>query len=61
MVIVSLHIPSQLAEKLDKIVRQGGYTSKSEAIRDTIRLLLREYEKNVALLHEEEIIEEVAR
>ncbi len=61
MVIVSLHIPSQLAEKLDRVVRKGGYTSKSEAIREAIRLLLREYEKNVALLHEEEFTGEVAR
>jgi metal-responsive CopG/Arc/MetJ family transcriptional regulator len=40
--IVSFHMPEALVEELNRAVKELGYTSKSEAIRDAIRLLVRE-------------------
>ncbi|MFP3239960.1 MAG: ribbon-helix-helix domain-containing protein [Caldivirga sp.] len=43
MVLVSLHIPVQMLEELDDLVKTGVYPSRSEAIRVAIRdLILRE-------------------
>ena len=45
MVLISVHIPKQLLEELDELVKRGIYPSRSEAIRIAIRdLLLRHYE-----------------
>ncbi len=45
MVVVSFHIPHSLMQELERLVKEGGFTSKSEAIREAIRLLIREYRK----------------
>jgi len=46
MVLVSLHIPVQMLQELDSLVRTGVYPSRSEAIRVAIRdLILREKAK----------------
>ncbi|MGC9137080.1 ribbon-helix-helix domain-containing protein, partial [Caldivirga sp.] len=43
MVLISVHIPRQMLEELDELVRSGVFPSRSEAIRVAIRdLLLRE-------------------
>jgi len=43
MVLVSLHIPVQMLQELDSLVKTGAYPSRSEAIRVAIRdLILRE-------------------
>jgi Arc/MetJ-type ribon-helix-helix transcriptional regulator len=43
MVLVSLHIPMQMLQELDSLVKTGVYPSRSEAIRVAIRdLILRE-------------------
>lgn len=42
MVVVSITLPSELLEKLDKVVELRGYYSRSEAIRDAVRSLLDE-------------------
>ena len=43
MVLVSLHIPVQMLQELDSLVKTGVYPSRSEAIRVAIRdLILRE-------------------
>jgi len=43
MVLVSLHIPVQMLQELDDLVKTGAYPSRSEAIRIAIRdLILRE-------------------
>ncbi len=47
MVVMSFHVPSPLAEELEKLVKEAGYTSKSEAIREAIRLLIREHRKRI--------------
>ncbi len=47
MVVISLHVPTPLAEELERLVKEAGYTSKSEAIREAIRLLIREHRKKV--------------
>ena len=45
MVLISVHIPKQMLEELDELVRKGIYPSRSEAIRIAIRdLLIRHYE-----------------
>jgi len=46
MVLVSLHIPVQMLQELDSLVKTGVYPSRSEAIRVAIRdLILREKAK----------------
>ena len=44
MSIVSISLTSELLKRLDKFVKERGYSSRSEAIRDAIRDLLSEYE-----------------
>jgi len=42
--IVSISLTSDLLKKLDEFMRERGYSSRSEAIRDAIRDLLSEFE-----------------
>jgi len=43
MMLISVHVPRQMLEELDELVRRGVFPSRSEAIRIAIReLLLRE-------------------
>ena len=43
MILISVHVPKQMLEELDELVRKGVFPSRSEAIRIAIRdLLLRE-------------------
>lgn len=44
MPIVSISLAFQLLRKLDRFVKEKGYSSRSEAIRDAIREILSEYE-----------------
>ncbi|MFB6471192.1 MAG: ribbon-helix-helix domain-containing protein [Vulcanisaeta sp. AZ3] len=44
MVLISVHIPKQMLEELDELVKQGVFPSRSEAIRISIRDLL--YKEN---------------
>lgn len=41
--VISFYLPEQLEKRLERLVRLHGYCSKSEAIRDAIRLLISEY------------------
>jgi len=43
MVLISVHIPSALLQIVDDMVQKGLYPSRSEAIRDAIRLLLQHF------------------
>jgi len=43
---VTIRIPDQQAEKLQKLVEQGFYEHISEAVRDAVRRLLKEYEED---------------
>jgi len=46
MVLISVHIPKQMLDELDELVREGRFPNRSEAIRTAIRdLLLREKER----------------
>jgi Arc/MetJ-type ribon-helix-helix transcriptional regulator len=40
--VISLHIPKRLIERVDELVERGLFTSRSEAFRFAIVLLLRE-------------------
>ena len=43
MVLISVHVPKQLLDELDELVREGRFPNRSEAIRTAIRdLILRE-------------------
>jgi len=43
MILISVHVPKQMLEELDELVKKGVFPSRSEAIRIAIRdLLLRE-------------------
>ena len=42
MVIVCAHMPKSLVEKLDELVKQGEFPSRSEAIREIIKDFLEE-------------------
>jgi len=44
MPIVSISLTSNLLRKLDRFMKERGYSSRSEAIRDAIRDFLSEYE-----------------
>ena len=43
MILISVHMPKQILQELDELVRQGKFPSRSEAIRVAVRdLILRE-------------------
>jgi len=42
--VISISLPDALVEKLDKLVEERGYYSRSEAIRDALRSLVSEAE-----------------
>ncbi|OGD58991.1 hypothetical protein A3K78_10815 [Candidatus Bathyarchaeota archaeon RBG_13_52_12] len=41
MKLVSLRFPDKLLEEIDELVERGEYASRTEALRDAARLLLR--------------------
>ena len=43
MILISVHLPRQMINELDEMVKQGRFPSRSEAIRVAVRdLILRE-------------------
>lgn len=44
MPVISISLTSELLKKLDTFMRDRGYSSRSEAIRDAVRDMLSEYE-----------------
>ncbi|OYT56669.1 MAG: CopG family transcriptional regulator [Desulfurococcales archaeon ex4484_217_2] len=45
VVVVSVKMPKELLRELDKLVEEGLFSSRSEAIRRGIALLIRNYYK----------------
>lgn len=43
VVVVSVKMPKELLKELDKLVEEGMFSSRSEAIRRGIALLIRNY------------------
>lgn len=41
MKLVSLRFPDKLLEEIDRLVERGDYASRTDALRDAARLLLR--------------------
>jgi len=41
MVLISVHIPKQVLEEIDELVKQGVFPSRSEAIRTAVWDLVR--------------------
>ncbi len=56
MILISVHLPKEMLQELDELVRQGRFPSRSEAIRVAVRDLiikesgLREREEMLARL-----------
>lgn len=44
MTVISVSLTSDLLRRLDALVREKGYSSRSEVIRDAVREVLSEYE-----------------
>jgi CopG family nickel-responsive transcriptional regulator len=42
--VISISLPSNLLKKLDELIQNGRYSSRSEVIRDAIRDLLSQFE-----------------
>jgi len=40
MILISVHLPKQMLQELDELVRQGRFPSRSEAIRIAVRDLI---------------------
>jgi CopG family nickel-responsive transcriptional regulator len=49
MVIVSLSLPDQMIQEMDRIQKSGGFAGRSELVRAAIRLLLEDSRKKDAL------------
>lgn len=43
MPVVSISLPGELLDRLDLFVKEGGYSSRSEAIRQAVRSALSDY------------------
>ena len=43
MPVVSISLPTELLQRLDVFAREGGYSSRSEVIRQAVREVLSEY------------------
>jgi len=57
MVLISVHVPKQMLEELDELVKKGIFPSRSEAIRIAIRdLIAKEVEKRSDRVRIESII-----
>lgn len=44
MTVISISLDSSLLKKLDQLVEERGYSSRSEAVRDAVRTFLSEHE-----------------
>jgi len=42
--IVSVHIPVQLLQRIDELIQKGYFQNRSDALREAIRRLVRDYE-----------------
>ncbi len=40
MIVISVHLPKEMLQELDELVRQGRFPSRSEAIRIAVRDLI---------------------
>ena len=45
----TVNIPLDTAEKIDRIIVEEGYSSRSEFVRDAVRQLLKKFEKKEAV------------
>lgn len=54
--IISISIPDTLLEKLDTIINERGYSSRSEAIRDSIRGYISDYNWESTLTGEMDVV-----
>jgi len=48
--ILSISLPKELAEKLEQVRKEKGYNSRSEVIRDALKLLLSKHEVREGLV-----------
>ncbi len=43
-VVITFKVPAELAERLDELINSGFFSSRSEALRRALILLLKEYQ-----------------
>ncbi len=43
VVVISVKVPREMIEEVDKLIRAGLFSSRSEAIRRAIAMLIKEY------------------
>jgi Arc/MetJ-type ribon-helix-helix transcriptional regulator len=43
MIVISFHVSKSLLDAIDDLVRRGVFPSRSEALREAIRLLVEQY------------------
>ncbi|HIQ03746.1 MAG TPA: ribbon-helix-helix protein, CopG family [Desulfurococcales archaeon] len=43
VVILSVKVPKEIVEEIDKLIKSGIFSSRSEAIRRAMALLIKEY------------------
>lgn len=48
MVLISFRLPNALLEELDRLVEQGVYKNRSEAVRTAVEIMLERYGGDVA-------------
>ena len=53
MELITVRIPKKLLEALDSLIEDGIYSSRSEAIRDAIRILVSTQKEKIKLFRGE--------
>lgn len=56
--IINISLPKELVNQIDKMIKKGGYSTKSEFVRDLIRQRLEEDEVLVELKKSQEEIKQ---
>ena len=56
MILISVHLPRQMLEELDELVKKGVFPSRSEAVRVAIRDLILKHSERHGERHRESIL-----
>ncbi len=47
VVILSVKVPKEIVEEIDRLIKNGVFSSRSEAIRRAMALLIRKYSNEI--------------
>ena len=53
MILINVRLPENMLKEIDDLVKSGLYTSRSEAIRDAIRIFLAINRKKIKIMRGE--------